>query len=518
MGVVGAAASLGLAQPTIVSFIPPGGAGALTVNGVSDDGSVVIGKNRVGSVDRGYRWSQTTGAVLITGTTGETVMSAQAISGDGNVITGWSSTGSYPRAYRRVGAAVEDLGVIPTPAGSPYSSEGFAVSLNGSVVVGQTGHANYDSIAFRWTAANGITSLGLLPVINPFPEGAALAISGDGLTIAGWSKGDPGGTGFERPRAVIWSNGGGPEPLPSPVGTEYFDSNFPMRITRDGRIVVGTSGISRSTTWLWTREGGLEDLNLEFRAEAINADATLIASREAVWTRERGFIASTDYLQQSGVNTSGWSSLAITAMNPSATAFAGVGVTTTNQVRVFVIRNAVRPCFAPQPGALADVSVCLGSPATLACSANATAPWTLEWQIERPDAAGQWVALSSDPMAPTTLASGNGTSTAFVVLTGSASANVTIMGSPGSFRVRAFESNACGSSAGQPSTIVVSSPYANCDGSTGTPSLTAADFSCFLAKFRAGDGYANCDGSTGSPTLTAVDFTCFLSAFRAGCP
>jgi len=60
--------------------------------------------------------------------------------------------------------------------------------------------------------------------------------------------------------------------------------------------------------------------------------------------------------------------------------------------------------------------------------------------------------------------------------------------------------------------------YANCDASTGSPLLTAADFSCFLTKFRAGDAYANCDGSTGSPTLTAADFTCFLGAFRAGCP
>ncbi len=60
--------------------------------------------------------------------------------------------------------------------------------------------------------------------------------------------------------------------------------------------------------------------------------------------------------------------------------------------------------------------------------------------------------------------------------------------------------------------------YANCDGSTDTPVLTASDFTCFLSKFRAGDASANCDGSTSTPVLTASDFTCFLSAFRAGCP
>ncbi len=60
--------------------------------------------------------------------------------------------------------------------------------------------------------------------------------------------------------------------------------------------------------------------------------------------------------------------------------------------------------------------------------------------------------------------------------------------------------------------------YANCDGSTGSPALSASDFVCFLSAFRAGAAYANCDGSTAAPTLTASDFVCFLGAFRAGCP
>jgi hypothetical protein len=59
--------------------------------------------------------------------------------------------------------------------------------------------------------------------------------------------------------------------------------------------------------------------------------------------------------------------------------------------------------------------------------------------------------------------------------------------------------------------------YANCDGSTGSPLLTANDFQCFLNKFAANDTYANCDGSTGTPLLTANDFQCFLNKFAAGC-
>lgn len=60
--------------------------------------------------------------------------------------------------------------------------------------------------------------------------------------------------------------------------------------------------------------------------------------------------------------------------------------------------------------------------------------------------------------------------------------------------------------------------YANCDGSTGSPLLSPADFTCFLGQYRAGAAYANCDGSTAAPLLSPSDFTCFLARYRAGCP
>jgi hypothetical protein len=66
-------------------------------------------------------------------------------------------------------------------------------------------------------------------------------------------------------------------------------------------------------------------------------------------------------------------------------------------------------------------------------------------------------------------------------------------------------------------TSIQLSCYANCDGSTGTPQLSPADYTCFLARYRAGDLYANCDGSTGV-MLSPADYTCFLSKYRAGCP
>ncbi len=54
--------------------------------------------------------------------------------------------------------------------------------------------------------------------------------------------------------------------------------------------------------------------------------------------------------------------------------------------------------------------------------------------------------------------------------------------------------------------------YPDCNES-GT--LTVADFTCFQAKFVAGDPYADCN-ATG--TLTIADFTCFQAKFVTGCP
>ncbi len=79
--------------------------------------------------------------------------------------------------------------------------------------------------------------------------------------------------------------------------------------------------------------------------------------------------------------------------------------------------------------------------------------------------------------------------------------------------------NPCGNTTTNGASLAIATPcYANCNGNTDAPLLTAADFTCFLNKFRAGDPYANCNGNTDAPLLTAADFTCYLTKFRAGCP
>jgi hypothetical protein len=83
---------------------------------------------------------------------------------------------------------------------------------------------------------------------------------------------------------------------------------------------------------------------------------------------------------------------------------------------------------------------------------------------------------------------------------GSFAATTGEIGTPGSYT--APSCNAC---------------YANCDGSTASPLLTANDFACFINRYASNESDANCDGSAGSPLLTANDFVCFINAYSVGC-
>lgn len=56
--------------------------------------------------------------------------------------------------------------------------------------------------------------------------------------------------------------------------------------------------------------------------------------------------------------------------------------------------------------------------------------------------------------------------------------------------------------------------YANCDGSTNKPRLTANDFMCFLNRYVMRDPYANC---TVDGTINIADFQCFIAKYAEGC-
>ena len=141
-------------------------------NGVSADGSVVVGSSSSGVNDYEYeafRWTQETGIVRLSNLPGGNFSNATGVSADGSVIVG--SFGNGGGAFRWT----QETGMVRLIAG--YSNSANDVSADGSVVVG----VGYGINAFRWTQSDGMVGLGSLP--GGIPYSSASAVSADGSII-----------------------------------------------------------------------------------------------------------------------------------------------------------------------------------------------------------------------------------------------------------------------------------------------------------------------------------------------
>lgn len=198
---------------TTSAFGPSGILGPGQANGVSGDGSVVVGLTPGSSDNQIFRWTSETGMVTL----GNGY--ANAISQDGSTIVGSFDWPTYDpgTAFRwTASTGIVDLFTLP---GTDHS-EAYAVSGNGSVIVGRS-FSGLDQQAFIWDAADGMRSLqGLLTAEGADLAGwqltAATGISADGLTITGTGI-DPSG---ENEAWVAQLNA--PVPEPSALALWFF--------------------------------------------------------------------------------------------------------------------------------------------------------------------------------------------------------------------------------------------------------------------------------------------------------
>jgi uncharacterized membrane protein len=149
------------------------GIGAHGANGISGDGSVVVGQK----FDRPIRWTRSSGLEEIAMLPGSTLGHATAVSSDGNTIVGFCGFVPGPEqgfVWRSVGGAA----ALGTLTGFPRTIP-RAVSGDGSVIVGQALNA-VESRAFRWTEANGFQELAV------GVHSDARAVSDDGRVVTGW--------------------------------------------------------------------------------------------------------------------------------------------------------------------------------------------------------------------------------------------------------------------------------------------------------------------------------------------
>ena len=146
--------------------------------GVSADGSVVVGYSNNGSSGRAFRWTSA-GMENLGTLIGGSYSEARGVSADGSVVVGTSDNGSQQRAFRWTSAGMENLGTLP---GGTYSVA-KGVSADGSVVVGYS-DTTIGIRAFRWTSA-GMENLGTLPGGT---YSVAEGVSANGSVIVGYSN------------------------------------------------------------------------------------------------------------------------------------------------------------------------------------------------------------------------------------------------------------------------------------------------------------------------------------------
>lgn len=165
-------------------------------NGVSGDGSVVVGSSAIdahdpaqGSWMRAYRWTEAGGMQNLGTFAGAQYSASNAVSKDGTAIVGYSGSDYLDHAFRWTAAGgMQDLGTLV----AGFSSQARGVSGDGSIVVGTASTAGdpfgYASLAFIWTETGGMQTLGdYLTGIGIDLGGVtfydAATISADGTTI-----------------------------------------------------------------------------------------------------------------------------------------------------------------------------------------------------------------------------------------------------------------------------------------------------------------------------------------------
>jgi probable HAF family extracellular repeat protein len=234
-------------------------------HGVSDDGLHIAA---TGSSDRGveaFRYSVSDGIFAAVGdlSGGSFGSYAHGISADGRVIVGVSySSMDVQQAFRWTPEdGIQPLGFMPTPPGTTPYSYAFATNSDGTVIVGQgrtLASAPNANEAFRWTQAGGMQPLGDLP--GGIYESRGYAVSADGSKVVGASmiEGPVGPFGGgSKPRAFLWDSQHGMRDLQVLLTTEFgidlsgWDLREARGISADGRVIAGTGRHPDGTTEAW---------------------------------------------------------------------------------------------------------------------------------------------------------------------------------------------------------------------------------------------------------------------------
>jgi probable HAF family extracellular repeat protein len=280
-----------------------------SANGLSSDGSVVVGAFNLSGNTTAYRWTSNSGVIGLGYLSGDTNSGATGVSANGAVVVGSSmSTGaveSMSEAFRWTSAdGMIGLGDLP---GGRTGSHATGVSSDGSVVVGWSFSAD-GIVAFRWTSDSGMVWLGDLPGADF--ESHPAGVSSDGSVIVGWGRSHP-----QAPEAFRWTSETGMIGLGYLAGGESW--SIANDVSADGAVIVGSS-------------------------------SSVIGNEAFLWDATNGMRSLSELLTDLGVDLSGWTLSTANAISADGKTIVGSGINPSGQQEAW----AANISAVPEPGNL----------------------------------------------------------------------------------------------------------------------------------------------------------------------
>jgi probable HAF family extracellular repeat protein len=301
----------------------PGGIADSAANGVSADGTAVVGYGNSAAGMEAFYWTR------VRGMEGLSFPKACAISADGSMVVGYRHIANQtePVRWTHDGGTV-CLGRLPD---HKYGSA-IGVSADGSVIVGTYSEDNND-ITFRWIPGRGIAGLPGLPAAVIRCE--ARAVSADGAVVVGESR-------FESDydEAFRFHADTGLIRLGVVPGDS---SSVADGVSADGSVIVGSSLGADTQAFRWTQQTGmiglgtLPDGRRNSRALGVSADGSIIVGQsygeggfEAfIWDAAHGMRSLRQVLVSQfdlGANLAGWKLQSANAVSADGSFVVGCGM------------------------------------------------------------------------------------------------------------------------------------------------------------------------------------------------
>jgi probable HAF family extracellular repeat protein len=224
--------------------------GSSVAEGVSADGSVVVGVSAGPSGSEAFRWTESSGMAGLGDLPGGLFLSgASGVSADGSVVVGSSwSAAARREAFRWT--AEDGMVGLGFGGGMPGTSAASAASADGSVLVGQFHTPAGITEAFRWTSTDGMVGLGDLA--GGATDSTALSVSPDGSVVVGRSSVQSGDEAFR------WTAAGGMEGLGN-LPDASFVYSIAIDVSADGSVIVGQGSDAQLNyrAFLWDESHGM---------------------------------------------------------------------------------------------------------------------------------------------------------------------------------------------------------------------------------------------------------------------